>query len=157
MIFLFSTLTHDLAVLQRRVLLPLKKTEQSLPPKSSMCTKQIGMKMMKWVGEDIKLKNSQPKIHRLTLKPKKGAGEHRITLCCHFKDYVNFLENTDVQGTWSLCWTWGLSIVKISKYCYILKRVYLFLAFFILKKINKVVSDYELCLMSGYINMSLYF
>ena len=124
MIFLFSTLTHDLAVLQRRVLLPLKKTEQSLQPNSSMCTKQIGRKKMKWVGEDIKLKNSQPKIHGLTLKPEKRAGEPRITLCCHFKDYVNFLENTDVQGTWSLCWTWGLSIVKISKYCYNLKRVY---------------------------------
>ena len=105
-------------------MLPLKKTEQSLPPNSSMCTKQIGMKMVKWVGEDIKLKNSQPKIHRLTLKPEKGAGECRITLCCHFKDYANFLENIDVQGTWSLCWIWGHHIVNIFKNCYNLKRVY---------------------------------
>ena len=65
---MFSTLTHDLAVLQRRVLLPLKRAEQSIPPNSSMYTKQIGMKKMKWVGEDIKLKKSQPKEHRLTLK-----------------------------------------------------------------------------------------
>lgn len=129
LIFLFSTLTHDLAVLQRRVLLPLKKTEQSLQPNSSMCTKQIGMKMVKWVGEDLKLKNSQPKIHRLTLKPEKGAGAHGITLCCHFKDYANFLENIDVQGTWSLRWTWGHHIVNIFKYCYNLKRVYFICSF----------------------------
>lgn len=129
LIFLFSTLTHDLAVLQRRVLLPLKKTEQSLQPNSSMCTKQIGMKMVKWVGEDLKLKNSQPKIHRLTRKPEKGAGAHRITLCCHFKDYANFLENIDVQGTWSLCWTRGHHITNIFKYCYNLKRVYFICSF----------------------------
>jgi len=52
----------------------VKKAEQSLPAKSSMCTKQFVMKKMKWVGEDIKLKKSQPKVHRLTLKTEKGSG-----------------------------------------------------------------------------------
>lgn len=73
-------MTHDLAVLQRRVLLPLKKTEQFLPPNSCMCTKQIGMKKMNWVGEDIKLENSQHKVHRRTLKAGKGAGEESLSV-----------------------------------------------------------------------------